>query len=237
MVVSDDAGRGVGARRRDGLYMSDILLAVRDLGVRRGARHVLRGVNLELMAGDRLVLEGPIGAGKTSLMLALMGLIPRAQGELTWWGSLCQREADFARIRGSVGLLFQDPDDQLIGPTVLEDVEFGPLNLGRSPAEAHALAESILERLSLEALASRPIHELSGGEKRLVALAGLLAMSPRVLLLDEPTVALDEQACARVFAVLRSLDITLLIATHDVKTVAHLATRRGVLREGELSVR
>lgn len=218
----------------DGVRTSDVPLSVRRLEVRRGARHVLRKIDLELHAGDRLVLEGPIGAGKTSLMLALMGLIPRTQGELAWWGRPCERENDFARIRGAVGLLFQDPDDQLIGPTVLEDLEFGPLNLGRSAAEAHALAESALDRLGLAPLASRPIHDLSGGEKRLVALAGLLAMSPRVLLLDEPTAALDEQTAARVLSVLQSLEVTLLIATHDVRSVAHLATRRGVLREGEL---
>lgn len=219
----------------DGARARDVLLSVSRLEVRRGTQSILRGLDLELVAGDRLVLEGPIGAGKTSLMLALMGLIPYARGELAWWGHPCRREVDFARVRGTVGLLFQDPDDQLIGPTVLEDVEFGPLNLGRSPAEAHGLAESALERLGLETLASRPVHDLSGGEKRLVALAGLLAMSPRVLLLDEPTVALDEQAAARVFAVLRSLEVTLLIATHDARAVAHLATRQGVLRGGEFS--
>lgn len=215
--------------------MTNPVLTIEDLEVCRGGRSVLRAVTLEIAAGERLVIEGQVGAGKSSLMLALMGLIGISGGEIRWWDRPCRQESDFVRIRGSIGLLFQDPDDQLIGPTVLEDVEFGPLNLGRTPAQAHALAESALDRLGLEALASRPTHDLSGGEKRLVAIAGLLAMTPQVLLLDEPTAGLDATTADRVLDLLRSLEVTLVIATHDLRAVAHLGTRRGVLREGRFS--
>jgi cobalt/nickel transport system ATP-binding protein len=131
-------------------------------------------------------------------------------------------------------LLFQDPDDQLIGPTVLEDIEFGPLNLGWSAERAHQAADEALERVGLNDLAERPIHELSGGEKRLVALAGLLAMSPKLLLLDEPTASLDEATSERLLAILRSTNLPMLIATHDARCIEELATRTVLLQSGRL---
>ena len=142
--------------------------------------------------------------------------------------------ADFAPLRGPVGLLFQDPDDQLLGPTVLEDIEFGPLNLGWDAARAHDAADAALAQVGLAQLHDRPVHELSGGEKRLVALAGLLVMAPRLLLLDEPTVGLDERTAAQVVEVLRASGVSMLIATHDPRCVERLATRSAVLQDGRL---
>lgn len=215
--------------------MSGILLQARELEIVRGGRRVLTVGSLTLHAGERVLLEGPIGAGKSSLLLTLAGLLPRAAGCIEWFGAERHDERSFAPIRGRLGLLFQDPDDPLIGPTVLEDVEFGPLNLGHSPASAHERAEESLDALGVRHLADRPIHDLSAGEKKLVALAGWLAMDSEVLLLDEPSAGWDEATLERVLGVLRSRGISWLAATHEAPTLAAQATRRLHLREGRLS--
>jgi cobalt/nickel transport system ATP-binding protein len=202
------------------------LIEARGLTVGRDGRVVLRDVGLDLAPGERLFIAGPIGAGKSTLLLALIGLLPRQSGRVRLFGATCDDEADFAPLRGPVGLLFQDPDDQLLGPTVLEDVEFGPLNRGAGAAQAHGAAHAALCQVGCEHLQARPVHALSGGEKRLVALAGLLAMQPRVLLLDEPTAALDAEAAQRVTDVLAATALPMIVASHDEACAARLATRR-----------
>lgn len=211
-----------------------ILLRLQRLSVRRAERQVLNAIDLDLREGERVALRGGIGVGKSTLLLTTLGLLPRESGTIELLGQPCDQEADFAALRGPVGLLFQDPDDQLIGPTVLEDVEFGPLNLGWDSRRAHAAADEALERVGLMDLADRPVHELSGGEKRLVALAGLLAMSPTLLLLDEPTVSLDEPAANQILHILRDSGLAMLIATHDPRCLDALATRSVVLENGRL---
>jgi cobalt/nickel transport system ATP-binding protein len=206
------------------------LLSFKNVIVRRGARTVLTGIDLDVSQGERVVVRGGIGVGKTTLLLAALGLIEFDSGEISLMNESCRKDADFARFRGEVGLLFQDPDDQLIGPTVLEDIEFGPLNL-RWTAERADLA---LEQVGLDDLADRPVHELSGGEKRLVALAGLLAMSPKLLLLDEPTASLDESTAKRLLDILLSSSLPMLIATHDPLCIEALATRNVLLQGGRL---
>jgi len=218
----------------DLVMTSATLLSLRQLTVRRSARTVLSHVDLELHAGERVILRGAIGVGKSTLLLSSLGLLPHDEGEIILLDKQCRTEADFAGLRGHAGLLFQDPDDQLIGPTVLEDVEFGPLNLGWSAERAHAAADEALDRVGLAGLAERPIHELSGGEKRLVALAGLLAMAPKLLLLDEPTVSLDEITTQKILAVLRESGLAMLIATHDPQFIETLATRSVLLTHGQL---
>jgi cobalt/nickel transport system ATP-binding protein len=210
------------------------LLSFKNVIVRRGARTVLNGVNLEVSHGDRVVVGGGIGVGKTTLLLAALGLIEHDSGEISLMNESCRNDSDFARFRGEVGLLFQDPDDQLIGPTVLEDIEFGPLNLGWTAEDAHQAADLALEQVGLGDLADRPVHELSGGEKRLVALAGLLAMSPKLLLLDEPTASLDESTAKRLLDILFSTSLPMLIATHDPLCIEALATRNVLLQGGRL---
>jgi len=210
------------------------VIAVRDLAVERSDRAVLAGVGLTLAAGERLLVDGASGAGKSTLLHALLGFVPCRSGRIELLGRVCVAEADFAAARGPVGLLFQDPDDQLLGPTVFEDVEFGPLNLGLEAAAAHARAHELLHRLGLEALAGRPVHELSGGEKRLVALAGVLALRPAVLLLDEPTAGLDEAAAQRVLQALAATALPMIIASHDPLCRQRLATRVLALRDGRL---
>lgn len=210
------------------------LLRMDNVIVRRSSRLVINGLELTINPGERVVVRGGIGAGKTTLLLTALGLLPAESGEIELMGRACRNDADFAPFCGPIGLLFQDPDDQLIGPTVLEDIEFGPLNLGWSAERAHHAADRVLERIGLEDIAERPIHELSGGEKRLVALAGLLVMEPKLLLLDEPTVSLDAETTARILRVLSESGLSMLIATHDPKCIDALATRSVLLEHGKL---
>ncbi|MBM4216192.1 MAG: ABC transporter ATP-binding protein [Gammaproteobacteria bacterium] len=212
------------------------LLSFKNVIVRRGARTVLHGIDLDVSLGERVVVRGSIGAGKTTLLLAALGLIEHDSGEISLVNERCRRDAEFSKFRGEIGLLFQDPDDQLIGPTVLEDIEFGPLNLGWSAERAHEAADVALAQVGLDELAERPVHELSGGEKRLVALAGLLAMSPKLLLLDEPTASLDESTARRLLDILRSSSLSMLIASHDPLCIKALATRSVMLQGGTLRV-
>jgi len=198
-------------------------------------RSVLRGVDCRLHAGDRLALLGANGAGKTTLLHLLVGLIRPDAGEVVAFGRPCRHEADFVPMRARVGLLFQHSDDQLFCPTVLDDVAFGPLNLGRPPSEARAVAEATLAALGLDGFAGRVTYRLSSGEKRLVALATVLAMEPEVLLLDEPTNGLDEATEARLITHLAGLEQAMVIVSHDRRFLGQLVNRAAVLRDGVLT--
>lgn len=210
------------------------IVEVEGLVVARGTRVVLQDIGFVLTSDERLLIDGDSGAGKSTLLHALLGFVPRRQGSIRLFGRHCVTEHDFAPMRGPVGLLFQDPDDQLLGPSVFEDVEFGPLNLGVEPHEAHQRAHRVLAQVGIEHLSARPVHELSGGEKRLSALAGVLAMQPRVLLLDEPTAGLDEGAAMRVLDALLATRLPMLVASHDPQCRARLATRSLRLDDGRL---
>jgi len=164
----------------------------------------------------------------------MLGRRPPRAGTGTAFGAERRREADFHEVRASAGLLFQDPDDQLFCPTVAEDVAFGPLNLGLSRTEARARVAVALNRVGLAGFEDRVTHKLSGGEKRLAALAAVLAMDPQVLLLDEPSNALDRNARERLIAILDSLPQAMVIISHDSDLVDRLATRRVILRDGML---
>jgi cobalt/nickel transport system ATP-binding protein len=210
------------------------LLGLDDVTVTRSGRTVLDSVSLTLHAGERLALIGANGAGKTTLLRTLVGLeLPQA-GKVMAFGQVRRREKDFYEVRTRAAILFQDPDDQLFCPTVLEDVAFGPLNLGLTREEASAKARSTLARLGLSGLADRVTHRLSGGEKRLVSLAAVLAMDPEVLLLDEPTNALDEEHLSRLTGLLSLLPTTMMIVSHDRELLERLATRAVVLKGGKL---
>ena len=197
-------------------------------------RHVLGGVDFALYPGERVGLIGPNGAGKTTLLHLLVGLRRPSAGQVIVFGEERRVEADFIPVRARVGLIFQDPDDQLFCPTVLEDVAFGPLNLGRSPAEARADAEQTLDVLGLSGFAGRVTHRLSAGEKRLVALATVLAMRPDVLLLDEPTNGLDGRSEGRLLEHLQGLGQAMLIVSHDQRLLKRLATRIVSLSDGRI---
>ncbi|MCG6943261.1 MAG: energy-coupling factor ABC transporter ATP-binding protein [Thiohalocapsa sp.] len=214
--------------------MTTPLLALRGLHFGFASHPVLRGVDLALYPGERLALTGANGAGKTTLLQVLVGLRHPSGGQVIAFGEERRAEADFVPVRGRVGLLFQDSDDQLFCPTVLEDVAFGPLNLGRSRDAARADAEQTLAALGLDGFAERVTHRLSAGEKRLVALATVLAMRPEVLLLDEPTNGLDEAAERRLLTHLEGLDQAMVIVSHDRRLLERLATRAVSLHEGRL---
>jgi cobalt/nickel transport system ATP-binding protein len=207
------------------------------VGVRfaRDGRSVLQGVDFQLRDADRVALVGANGAGKTTLLHSLVGLIRPDAGEVMAFGRPCRAEPDFRSVRARVGLLFQHSDDQLFCPTVLDDVAFGPLNLGRAPAEARAVAERTLAALGLTGFADRVTHRLSSGEKRLVALATVLAMEPEVLLLDEPTNGLDENTEARLIGHLAELDQAMVVVSHDRRFLEQLVNRAVVLRHGVLT--
>ena len=210
------------------------LLALDDVTVTRSGRMVLDRVSLTLRAGERLALIGANGAGKTTLLRTLVGLELPQSGKVMAFGQVRCREQDFFEVRTRAAYLFQDPDDQLFCPTVLEDVAFGPLNLGLSREEASAKARSALARLGLGALADRVTHRLSGGEKRLVSLAAVLAMDPEVLLLDEPTNGLDEEHLSRLTGLLSLLPTAMVVVSHDRELLERLATRAVVLTGGKL---
>ena len=195
-------------------------------------RPVLTGVSLRLDAGERLGLAGANGTGKSTLLHAVVGLHPVESGTITVLGRPRRTEKDFHEVRRRVGLLFQDSDDQLFCPTVIEDVAFGPLNLGRQPEEARAVALHTLTELGCEEFAGRVTHRLSGGEKRLVALATILAMEPEILLLDEPTAGLDETARERLTIILERRSQAMIVVSHDDRFLQRLATRVVVLASG-----
>ncbi|WP_371170636.1 energy-coupling factor ABC transporter ATP-binding protein [Aliiroseovarius sp. 2305UL8-7] len=192
---------------------------------------VLEGASMQLEAGERLSLVGPNGAGKSTLLKIIMGLLVPTQGTITAFGTPRNEEADFHELRRRIGFVFQDADDQLFCPTVAEDVAFGPLNLGKSKDEALAIVDDVLGRLGLMHLRDRVTHKLSGGEKRLVTLATVLAMEPEVLILDEPTNALDPDNYARLVDILKGLDQAIILVSHDPEFRAEIAPDGYVLKD------
>lgn len=195
---------------------------------------VLKDISFQLKAHERLALIGGNGAGKSTLLRLLVGLEQAVAGEINAFGQSCQSEADFQTLRTQVGFLFQDSDDQLFCPTVLEDVAFGPLNLGYSKNEAIHIAHETLAKLGMQAFAERVTYRLSGGEKRMIALATVLAMAPKILLLDEPTNGLDSRAEERLLSHLEALPQAMIVVSHDERVIERLATRAVVLEQGVL---
>ncbi len=193
------------------------VLEVSQLRLVRDRRVIIDNLSFVLPSHQRLFLQGDIGSGKSTLLHSLLGFTPGQQGEIRWFGRACRQEKDFAPLRGKVGLCFQHAGDQLFGPTVLDDVAFGPLNQGLDKAQAYRLALQQLERLNITGLKDRSVNTLSGGEQNFTALAGVLAMRPRVLLLDEPTNGLDAKNIAKLTALLRELQLPMLIASHDMR--------------------
>jgi len=197
-------------------------------------RPVLSGCDLHLAPGERVGLIGPTGSGKTTLLALIVGLVRPTSGIIEVLGKVRTREVDFQEIRGPVGLLFQDADDQLFCPTVAEDVAFGPLNLGGGRAEVHRVVADVLGSLGLAGYEERITYKLSGGERRLVALATVLAMRPKVLLLDEPTSGLDEPSADRVTSILAGLPQAMLVVSHDRSFLRRLGSRCLTLCAGQL---
>jgi cobalt/nickel transport system ATP-binding protein len=182
---------------------------------------VFQDFNFQLLVDNHIGLVGPNGSGKTTLLHLIMGLLRPQKGSIKIFGEEVKKEQDFVKVRQKVGLLFQNADDQLFCPTVLEDVAFGPLNQGKKPAEAIRIARETMERLGLAGFEDRVTYKLSGGEKRLVSLATVLAMEPQLLLLDEPTTGLDENTRHRLIHILQNLDIAYMIVSHEPEFLNH----------------
>ena len=186
---------------------------------------VLEEVNLALLPGEHIGLYGPNGCGKTTLLRCITGLHRARRGIVRFHGRILQREEDYHALRCAVGFVLQQAEDQLFFPTVLEDVAFGPLNLGLSPREARERALETLAALGLEGFEKRQTHRLSGGEKKLVALAGVLAMRPEALLLDEPTNTLDAAARQRLTDILAALPTARITISHDWDFLTRVSSR------------
>ncbi len=214
----------------------NILIEMRHVSFAYGSeRETLRDVCFQLRAGHRVGVIGDNGSGKTTLLHLMVGLLKPVSGELIAFGRPRRVEADFLETRRRAGLVFQDSNDQLFSPTVIDDVAFGPLNLGRSPDEAVRIARRTLQSLHLEGFERRVTYDLSGGEKRMIALATVLALEPEALLLDEPQAGLDAHAMERVVDALNDLPHAKLIVSHNMDflektTDSLLRLEDGVLR-------
>jgi cobalt/nickel transport system ATP-binding protein len=213
------------------------LIAVRALSYRYPDGHdALLDVSFALAPGERVALIGPNGAGKSTLLLHLNGLLPDRPPSMpaVTVDGLPVAEANLREIRRKVGLLFQDPDDQLFCPTVWEDVAFGPRQLGLREPELSRLVTESLAQVGLAGFEERLPHHLSRGEKRRACLAGLLACDARVLVLDEPTSDLDPRGRRELMALLSRLPVAQLIATHDLEFVVEICPRTIVLDGGRI---
>jgi cobalt/nickel transport system ATP-binding protein len=196
-------------------------------------RQALDGVDLTVGAGEKVAILGPNGAGKTTLALHLNGVLRSPEGVVEI-GGVPLTDASVGDIRRRVGLVFQDPNDQLFMPTVGQDVAFGPANLGLAGADLETRVTEALEAVGVPDLARRVPHHLSGGEKRLAAIATVLAMEPDVVVLDEPGSGLDPAGRRELIATLDRLDVTLLVITHDLPLALELCPRSVVLDGGRV---
>jgi cobalt/nickel transport system ATP-binding protein len=209
-------------------------VAIRDLTFAYPDGHVaLVGVDLTIEQGERVAVLGPNGAGKTTLVLHLNGIHSATSGEVHISG-LPVAKPQLKEIRRRVGIVFQDPDDQLFMPTVRDDVAFGPANLGLRGAELDRRVDEALAAVGMDECADRPPHHLSFGQRRRVAAATVLAMRPDILVLDEPSSNLDPAARREFADIVRSLDMTTLMVTHDLPYALELCERAVILDEGRL---
>ena len=207
------------------LLVEDVAFAYPD------GHQALFGVDLRIEPGERVALLGPNGAGKTTLVLHLNGILRPGRGAISVAG-LPVTKANLREIRSRVGIVFQDPDDQLFMPTVGEDVAFGPRNLGLPEEEVTARVAAALEQVGMTGYADRPPHHLSFGQRRRVAVATVLSMHPEVLVLDEPSSNLDPAGRRELAEVLEALPVTLLMVTHDLPYAMQLCPRSVVLDGG-----
>ena len=215
-----------------------VIIRAENLSVSYDARDkaALRGISFSVAEGERVALIGANGAGKSTLLLALLGVLPVAAGTL----SVCGVELNgvhkdkLRELRRRAALVFQNPDDQLFMPTVEEDIAFGPRNYGEGEETIAAKIQQVMEELGIGHLRGRLSHKLSGGEKRLAALAGILVMKPSLLLLDEPSSFLDPRSRRRLISILDGLTHTMLLATHDLDLARALCRRVILLKDGSV---
>ncbi len=209
------------------------IVQVKDLNFAYPDGHVaLRGVNLNLCEGEKVALVGPNGAGKSTLMLHLNGILGE-KADISISGFTLDSK-NFPIIRALVGLVFQNPDDQLFSPTVFDDVAFGPLHMGLPEDEIYQRVEEALAAVGMNGFGDRLSHHLSVGQKKRIAIATVLSMRPQILVLDEPSAGLDPRARRSLINLLRDLPITQLVSTHDLRMVQELFPRMVIMDEGQI---
>ena len=216
---------------------SNISLEVSRLAYAYADGHqALFGVDFKVSRGQRVALLGPNGAGKTTLVMHLNGILTAGHGEVKIDGQLVDTtdKQSLKAIRSRVGIVFQDPDDQLFMPTVREDVAFGPRNMGISGPELDSIVDQALVRVGMLEFADRPPHHLSFGQRRRVALATVLVMNPEILVLDEPSSNLDPASRRELSEIIKSLETTLLMVTHDLPYAYELCERSLILSGGQI---
>ncbi|SMO66424.1 cobalt/nickel transport system ATP-binding protein [Balnearium lithotrophicum] len=191
------------------------ILSTRNLKVSLDNREVLRGVNFSIREGEKVFITGPNGAGKTTFLETLMGFVEIEEGVVFYRGKELKKEKDFKILRGKVGYVFQNPDDQLFAPTVEEELAFAPLIKGLKRERVKEIVERTLKLFSIENLRDKPTYKLSGGEKRIVSVACVLTMEPELILLDEPTAGLDSERWKLLKKFFESTEVSLLVVTHD----------------------
>jgi len=199
-----------------------------------GSRPALIDLNLEVNPGEKVALVGPNGAGKSTLLLHLNGILRTRNGSRVQIDGLEVSDKTLRAVRAKVGLVFQDPDDQLFSPTVFEDVAFGPLHMGLPEAEVRERVARAMAAVGMVGYEDRMPHHLSLGERKRVAIATVLAMEPQVLVLDEPSAGLDPRARRRLIHLLQGLPQTMLVASHDMRLVWDLCPRTAILDGGRL---
>ena len=230
-IVHKPASASITAPLTAGCAEGVPILTVEHLSFKYPDGHqALNDVSLTLCQGDKVALVGPNGAGKSTLMLHLNGIL-EGDGKIEIGGLRVVR-AHLGTIRAKVGLVFQNPDDQLFSPTVYEDVAFGPLHMGLPEVEIHQRVHQALEQVDMSRYATRLSHHLSVGEKKRIAIATVLSMLPEVLVLDEPTSGLDPRAKRSLINLLRDLPLTMLVSTHDMQMVRELLPRTIIMDEG-----
>lgn len=193
----------------------------------------LKGISLRMDGGEKVALIGPNGAGKSTFMLHLNGINAPSSGSVAI-GGLAVRRENLGSIRAQVGLVFQDPDDQLFSPTVYDDVAFGPVHMGLKKEEVDERVTRALAEVGLSGFEKRLPHHMSIGQRKRAALATVLSMSPSVLVLDEPSAGLDPRGRRELIHLLRDLPQTMLVSTHDMKLVAEVFPRTVIMDAGEI---
>ena len=196
----------------------------------------LKNINLEINKGDTLGVLGPNGAGKTTFILHLNGILGYLDDSI-YINNLSINEDNLKKIREKVGIVFQDPDDQLFMPTVLEDVMFGPKNFGYTNEEAESKAIEALEKVKMKEFLNKPPHHLSFGQKRKVAIASVIAINPELIVLDEPSSNLDPASRRELIEILKNLDVTIILVTHDLPMALEICDESIILNNGEIKTR
>ena len=219
--------------------MNEVHLSIKNLSYTYpDGTHALKNINMEILKGQKVAIMGPNGAGKSTLFSHFNGLTEPKSGYLEIDGKKMEYDKNsLLEVRQKVGIVFQDPNDQLFAPTVKEDVAFGPMNLGLSYEEVEKRVNEALELVGMEKFKDKTPHHLSGGQQKRVAIAGIIAMKPEIMILDEPTAGLDPQGVDKVLNILNNLNkdgMSIVISSHDIEMVNGFAEKIFVLNEGEI---